>query len=466
MEKNILIIDDDYSLMRVLVKALSNKDFFIDTSRSISEAWIKVTKKKYDLIITDVMLPDGDGLELVEKVTKMNIESKIIVISAKNNLLTAVKSSKLGVFDYLPKPIDLNDLIIAVNKSLTSRKKIVVNEDFKDEKLPMVGTSLEMQKVYKTIAKLMKADLTVLITGESGTGKELVAKAIHDFSTRSGKEFVVLNMAALPQNLIESELFGYEKGAFTGAEKLKIGYFEKAEGGTIFLDEIGDMPIEAQARLLRILQVGEFSRVGGREIIKTDVRIIAATNVKLKQSVEKGSFREDLFYRLNVVNIDMPPLRHRISDIMTLAKFFLKKFSKNKKFNIDCQKVLEAYKWPGNVRELENLIKKISLLYSEDIITQQTLEDELPQEVSTKSSLSYSSSLTNSISMHINNFFKALDRDSKNLDLYKNLLSEFERPLIQKTLDFCSGNQIKAANLLGINRNTLRKKIQHLKIKI
>ena len=191
-----------------------------------------------------------------------------------------------------------------------------------------------------------------------GQVKELVAKAIHDFSTRSKNEFVVLNMAALPQNLIESELFGYEKGAFTGAEKRKIGYFEKAEGGTIFLDEIGDMPFEAQARLLRILQVGEFSRVGGREIIKTDVRIIAATNVKLKQSVEKGDFREDLFYRLNVVNIDMPPLRKRISDIMTLAEFFLKKFSKTKKFNFDCQKVLEAYQWPGNVRELENLIKK------------------------------------------------------------------------------------------------------------
>ena len=192
----------------------------------------------------------------------------------------------------------------------------------------MVGTSLEMQKIYKTIAKLMKTNITVLITGESGTGKELVAKAIHDFSTRSKKEFVVLNMAALPQNLIESELFGYEKGAFTGAEKRKIGYFEKAEGGTIFLDEIGDMPFEAQARLLRILQVGEFSRVGGREIIKTDVRIIAATNVKLKQSVEKGDFREDLFYRLNVVNIDMPPLRKRTSDIMTLAEFFLKSFPK------------------------------------------------------------------------------------------------------------------------------------------
>ena len=327
MEKNILIIDDDYSLMRVLVKALSNKDFSIDTSRSISEAWLKVTKKKFDLIITDVMLPDGDGLELVEKVTKIHTESKIIVISAKNNLLTAIKSSKLGVFDYLPNPIDLNDLTISVNKSLTSRKKIIADEDFKDEKLPMVGTSLEMQKIYKTIAKLMKTNLTVLITGESGTGKELVAKAIHDFSTRSNKEFVVLNMAALPQNLIESELFGYEKGAFTGAEKRKIGYFEKAEGGTIFLDEIGDMPIEAQARLLRILQVGEFSRVGGREIIKTDVRIIAATNVKLKQSVEKGDFSEDLFYRLNVVNFDMPPLRKRISDIMPLAEFFLKKFS-------------------------------------------------------------------------------------------------------------------------------------------
>lgn len=466
MEKSIIIIDDDFSLTRVLLKALSNKDVSIDTARSISEAWMKVTKKKYDLVITDVMLPDGDGLELVEKITHLKLETRIIVISAKNNLLTAIKSSKLGVFDYLPKPIDLNDLTIAVNKSLVSRKKINTVDHLRDEKLPMVGTSPEMQKIYKTIAKLMKADLTVLITGESGTGKELVAKAIHDYSSRSNNEFVVINMAALPQNLIESELFGYEKGAFTGAEKLKIGYFEKAEGGTIFLDEIGDMPFETQARLLRVLQVGEFSRVGGREVIKTDVRIIAATNVKLKQSVEKGNFREDLFYRLNVVNIDMPSLRNRVSDIMKLADYFLKQFSKNKKFDDGCKQLLENYNWPGNVRELENLIKKVSLLYSEDLITKDTLRDELPKEENIRSVNNYNTSLANSISLHINNFFKSLDEDSKNLELYKNLLSEFERPLIKKTLDFCNGNQIKAANLLGINRNTLRKKIQQLGIKL
>lgn len=464
--KNIIIIDDDYSLIRVLVRALSNKDFHIDTARSISEGWIKITKINYDLIITDVMLPDGDGLELVEKVTKMYKDSRIIVISAKNNLLTAVKSSKLGVFDYLPKPIDLNDLTISVNKSLANIKKVYVDKNLYDEKLPMVGTSFEMQKIYKTIAKLMKADLTVLITGESGTGKELVAKAIHDFSIRSKNEFVVLNMAALPENLIEAELFGYEKGAFTGAEKLKIGYFEKAEGGTIFLDEIGDMPIEAQARLLRVLQVGEFSRVGGRKIIKSDIRIIAATNVKLKESVEKGTFREDLYYRLNVVNIDMPPLRNRISDIMPLANYFLKKFSENKKFHDECNLLLEKYTWPGNVRELENFVKKISLLYSEDIISKDTIDGEIPKDENKKVNNFYSSSLADSVSMHINTFFKQLDSDSKKLDLYKNLLSEFERPLIKKTMDFCGGNQIKAANLLGLNRNTLRKKIQQLKIKI
>ena len=464
--KNIIIIDDDYSLIRVLVRALSNKDFQIDTARSISEGWIKITKRNYDLIITDVMLPDGDGLELVEKVTKMYKDSRIIVISAKNNLLTAVKSSKLGVFDYLPKPIDLNDLTISVNKSLANIKKVYVDKNLYDEKLPMVGTSFEMQKIYKTIAKLMKADLTVLITGESGTGKELVAKAIHDFSIRSKNEFVVLNMAALPENLIEAELFGYEKGAFTGAEKLKIGYFEKAEGGTIFLDEIGDMPIEAQARLLRVLQVGEFSRVGGRKIIKSDIRIIAATNVKLKESVEKGTFREDLYYRLNVVNIDMPPLRNRISDIMPLANYFLKKFSENKKFHDECNLLLEKYTWPGNVRELENFVKKISLLYSEDIISKDTIDGEIPKDENKKVNNFYSSSLADSVSMHINTFFKQLDSDSKKLDLYKNLLSEFERPLIKKTMDFCGGNQIKAANLLGLNRNTLRKKIQQLKIKI
>lgn len=468
--KNILVIDDDISLTRVLSKALNNSKTMVECVNSISKAWVLIEKKTFDLIITDVMLPDGDGLELVEKLQNKKKNLKIIVISAKNNLLTAVKASELGVFEYMPKPIDLNDLTVVVNRSLKSNKPIRQGEaGGQDEKLPIIGRSQPMQKVYRIIAKLMKTDLTVLITGESGTGKELVAKAIHDFSSRSNKQFLTLNMAAIPQNLIESELFGYEKGAFTGADSRKIGFFEEADGGTIFLDEIGDMPFEVQARLLRVLQLGEFTRVGGREKKISNVRIIAATNAKLKKSVDDGIFREDLYYRLNVVNIEMPALRTRVSDIFTLSKYFLNIYSPKKSFNEDCKEVLEKYSWPGNVRELENFIKKIAILFSEDTISKEALLNELVEleqiESDSKSNSSLKhQSLSKSIELHLDEFFQAIDPSSEDLELYKHLLAEFERPLITRSLDFCNGNQFKAAKILGINRNTLRKKMKVLNI--
>ena len=468
IEKNILIIDDDISLRKVLVKALSNSKTILKSVSTISEAWYELERRSFDVIITDVELPDGDGLELVEKLQLRNLYTKIIVISAKNNLLTAIKANELGVFEYMPKPIDLNDLTIIVSRSLQEdkikTKEIIVD----DEKLPIIGNSAVMQNVYRTIAKLMKTDLTVLITGESGTGKELVAKAIHEFSERSKKDFVVLNMAAIPKDLIESELFGYEKGAYTGAEKTTIGYFEKAERGTLFLDEIGDMPFEVQARLLRVLQMGEFSRVGGRNVIKSDVRIISATNKNLRECVEVGTFREDLFYRLNVVNIHVPALRDRKSDISILSDHFTNKFSNNKKkIAIDCYKILENYPWKGNVRELENFIKKICVLYSESIISSHIIQDELNfYEIKNNEGHKKHSSISDSIFVHLNGFFEALNSkdDNSNLKLYSKLIVEFEKPLIKKTLDFCNGNQIKTAEMLGINRNTLRKKIKELKI--
>ena len=376
----------------------------------------------------------------------------------------------MDVYEYLTKPIDLNDLTIVVSRAFQKVKKFTLSPDIIDEgKLPIIGNSIAMQNVYKTIAKLMKTDLTVLISGESGTGKELVAKAIHDFSPRAKEEFIVLNMAAIPKDLIESELFGYEKGAFTGADKTNIGFFEKAEGGTLFLDEIGDMPFEIQARLLRVLQIGEFSRVGGRSILKSNVRIISATNKNLKEDVESGLFREDLFYRLNVVNINVPSLRKRRSDILLLCNYFLNKFSKGtKKLDISCNDVLENYDWPGNVRELENLFKKISVLHSESVITKSVIDEELGHNFVEKNENSVSSNqpISKTINEHLENFFSAFDiNDSdKQLDLYNKLITEFEKPLIKKTLELCGGNQIKASMLLGINRNTLRKKIKTLKI--
>ncbi len=465
MEKRILIIDDDFSLRKVISRALSSSKISVKSVSTLSEAWVIIEKIDFDLIICDVMLPDGDGLELVKKVKKKKINQPFIIISAKNNILTAIKADQLEVFEYLPKPLDLNDLTIAVNKCLRSERSFKQETQI-DEKLPMIGTSLVMQQVYKNIAKITKTTHTVLITGESGTGKELVARAIHNFSPRSEYPFVVMNMASLPENLIESELFGYEKGAFTGAEKRTIGFFEKANGGTLFLDEIGDMPIDIQARLLRVLQFGELSRVGGREIIKTDVRIISATNKNLLSSVENQTFREDLFYRINVINIELPPLRKRENDIIYLSNHFLSKFSKNsKQLDNAALAFVKQYNWPGNVRELENLFKRVSVLSTEKIVTIDTIEnliDNQPKSYET-TNISKTDNKSHSFSNFLNDFlekfFETIEDENTELSLYDKFIYEIEKPLILKTLKYFKGNQIKTAKILGINRNTLRSKI-------
>ncbi len=462
MEKRILIIDDDFSLRKVISKALSSSKISVRSVATLSEAWVTIEKVTFDIIICDVMLPDGDGLELVKKVKKKNSEQNFIIISAKNNILTAIKADQLEVFEYLPKPLDLNDLTICVNKCFKSNKQIQ-NEQKIDEKLPMIGTSLAMQQVYKNIAKITKTNHTVLITGESGTGKELVARAIHNFSPRKSYPFVVINMASLPENLIESELFGYEKGAFTGAEKRTLGYFEKANGGTLFLDEIGDMPIDIQARLLRVLQFGELSRVGGRDIIKTDVRIISATNKDLLNGVENQTFREDLYYRINVINIELPPLRDRENDIVSLSNHFLSKYSENtKQIDQSSLEFLKSYNWPGNVRELENLFKRISVLSSENVISVDTIETLIDQQIKgaeANINKDRNVNFSNFFNEFLDRFFETIEDENTKLNLYDKFLNEIEKPLIIKTLKYFKGNQIKTANVLGINRNTLRTKI-------
>ncbi len=471
MQKKILIIDDDHSLKSVMVKALSTSKILIKTSSTISEGWVLLDKEHFDLVICDVMLPDGDGLELVKKLKNKFNHLEFIIISAQNNILTAIKADQLDVFEYIPKPLDLNDLVITVDRSL--KKKMNTHQQIKiEENLPMIGTSSSMQVVYRNIAKITKTNFSVLINGESGTGKELVAKTIHNFSDRSQFPFTVINMASLPENLIESELFGYEKGAFTGAEKRTQGFFEKASGGTLFMDEIGDMPYEVQSRLLRVLQFGEFTRVGGRELIKTDVRIISATNKNLKNSIENGKFREDLFYRLNVINIVLPPLRERENDIISLARHYLNIYSEGKKqFDSSAINFMKQYSWPGNVRELENLLKRISVLTSESTITSILIEDFIDPDIfqneiknNDLNNKSEKENLRNYLDSFLNKFFKSLDNDSEAIDLYEKFMDEFERPLILKTLDFCKGNQIKTSKVLGINRNTLRAKIKKLDI--
>ena len=471
MQKKILIIDDDYALRTVMLKALRTSKITIKTASTISEGWYLLEKEDFNLVICDVVLPDGDGLELVKKLKKKFNHLEFIIISAQNNILTAIKADQLDVFEYIPKPLDLNDLIISVDRSL--KKSSEQNKEIKfEENLPMIGTSSVMQVVYKNIAKITKTNFSVFINGESGTGKELVAKTIHNFSDRADKPFIAINMASLPENLIESELFGYEKGAFTGAEKKTSGFFEKSSGGTLFLDEIGDMPYDIQSRLLRVLQFGEFTRLGAREVIKTDVRIISATNKNLQSSIEKGEFREDLFYRLNVINIFLPPLRERENDIISLGRHYLNLYSDGKKqFDSSAVNFLKSHLWPGNIRELENLLKRVSVLTSDTIISSTILKDYIDnnkfQPLETKvisNNKNEKENLRSYLESFLKNFFDSLDSNDQKIALHDKFMDEFERPLILKALEFCKGNQIKTSKILGINRNTLRSKLKKLKI--
>ena len=471
MQKKILIIDDDYALRTLMLKALRTSKITIKAVSTISEGWYILEKEDFDLIICDVILPDGDGLELVKKLKKKFNHLEFIIISAQNNILTAIKADQLDVFEYIPKPLDLNDLIISVDRSL--KKNSEQNKEIKfEDNLPMIGTSSVMQVVYKKIAKITKTNFSVFINGESGTGKELVAKTIHNFSDRADKPFIAINMASLPENLIESELFGYEKGAFTGAEKQTSGFFEKSSGGSLFLDEIGDMPYDIQSRLLRVLQFGEFTRVGGREVIKTDVRIISATNKNIHSSIEKGEFREDLFYRLNVINIFLPPLRERENDIISLGRHYLQLYTEGKKqFDSSAINFLKSHPWPGNVRELENVLKRVSVLVSDTIINSSILNDYLDySKFETSERKEYSNNknekenLRSYLDGFLKNFFDSLDNNDQKIGLHDKFMNEFERPLILKSLEFCKGNQIKTSKILGINRNTLRSKLKKLNI--
>jgi two-component system nitrogen regulation response regulator GlnG len=340
-----------------------------------------------------------------------------------------------------------------------------------DEALPIVGRSPAMQEIYRLLARLMTSDLTVLLTGESGTGKELIARALHDYGRRRKGPFVAVNMAAIPRDLIESDLFGHERGAFTGAINKATGRFEQAAGGTLFLDEIGDMPLEAQTRLLRVLQEGEFTTVGGRDPIRADLRIVAATHRDLREQVRRGQFREDLYYRLNVVPLRLPPLRERIEDIPDLVRHFLNRATEEggsaKMFDAAAIERLQRYEWPGNVRELENLVRRVAVIYGEDVVGVEIVARELAAIASAATpGKATSESLATAAERHLRDYFSAHTHGLPARGLYDRVLREIERPLIQLSLEATRGNQIRAAEMLGLNRNTLRKKIRELDISV
>ena len=471
----ILVADDDKAIRTVVTQALARAGYEVRATSNAATLWTWVSEGEGDLVVTDVVMPDGDGLELLPRIKQIRPELPVVVMSARNTLLTAVTATQKGAYEYLPKPFDINVLTSVVDLALRSldgpggTSGIGAGTE-EDEAMPIVGRSAPMQEIYRLVARLTDTDLTVLISGESGTGKELVAKALHDFGRRRAGPFVPLNMAAVPRDLIEAELFGHEKGAFTGATQKGVGRFQQAQGGTLFLDEIGDMPLDAQTRLLRVLQQGEYTTVGGRTPIKTDVRIVTATNRNLRQLVRQGLFREDLFYRLNVVPIRMPPLRERAEDIPSLVRHFLTNAEAEgmqaKVLDAGALDELKAYSWPGNVRELENMIRRLAALHAGDVIRKDTVRADLASSPPLANTGDGTQSLGSAVEESLTRYFAAHPDSLPPPGLYNRVLTEIERPLISLCLTATRGNQIRAAELLGLNRNTLRKKIRELEIPV
>ncbi|CAH1670548.1 nitrogen regulation protein NR(I) [Chelatococcus asaccharovorans] len=471
---SILVADDDTAIRTVLNQALARAGYDVRSTGHAATLWRWVSQGEGDLVITDVVMPDENAFDVLPRIKKLRPDLPIIVMSAQNTFMTAIRASERGAYEYLPKPFDLKELVSIVARALSRpRGQAKSAHDAEGEDIPLVGRSAAMQEIYRALARLMPTDLTVMITGESGTGKELVARALHDYGKRRTGPFVAINMAAIPRDLIESELFGHEKGAFTGATQRSAGRFEQAEGGTLFLDEIGDMPMEAQTRLLRVLQQGEYTTVGGRTPIKTNVRIIAATNKDLRISIQQGIFREDLFFRLNVVPLRLPPLRERAEDVPDLIRHFFTMVAReglpHKQIDLDAMDRLKRYRWPGNVRELENLVRRLAALYPQDTITGPIIDAELEPSASSSPEAREAredEQLATSVERHLNRYFGGFKDALPPPGLYHRILREIEGPLIGMALAATRGNQIRAAELLGLNRNTLRKKIRDLDLSV
>ncbi len=448
----ILIVDDDPEILEIIAEVLKEEGYAVDTASSGTGAIKHIDDEFYDLVVTDLKMPEVDGMMVLRHVVDRSPDTICIILTGYGTIDGAVEAIKTGAFDYISKPVKPGEILIVVEKALRykhlERENILLRRQLRKKYRfeNFVGDSEPIQKVFELIEKVSDTDSTVLITGESGTGKELIAKAIHYNSDRRDNPMVVINCGAIPEELLESELFGHEKGAFTGAHKSRIGRFELADGGTIFLDEIGDMSPNLQIKLLRVLQEQKFERVGSTRTIQTDIRIIAATNQDLISAANNGTFREDLYYRLNVIPIEVPPLRERRSDIPLLVDFFLKKFNeekqKQKGFAPETMDVLIQYDWPGNVRELENLVERVVILTNSDEIGL----DDLPESV--REDVRAIESAETTIPKHG----------------FDNAVEEYEKKLILKALDETNWVKAKAAKLLNMNRTTLIEKIKKKKL--
>ncbi|MDA8414879.1 MAG: sigma-54 dependent transcriptional regulator [Desulfobacteraceae bacterium] len=472
----ILVADDEESMRWVLSKALKRKGFSVDLASDGRQALSMIQDGSYDLAILDIKMPGITGLDLLDKIREQKKDLLVVIMTAEASMKNAVEAMKRGAYDYITKPFDL-DVIDAIIEKVGRAREVAgqvsmlkqeLKERYQVEK-NIIGNSPVMREVYKTIGKVAGSDVTVLVQGESGTGKELVARAVHFNSGRLGKPFVAINCAAIPKELLESELFGSEKGAFTGSVERKLGKFEQANLGTLFLDEIGDMPLDLQAKILRVLQEREVTRTGGNQSIPVDVRIVAATNQALAEKVRLKEFREDLFYRLNVVPINLVPLRERREDIPLLVQYFLNRVCAEmdiplKQCTDETIALLTGYPWPGNVRELENAIKRAVILSNDLLLTPADFHG-LESAPGMELTVSQEASLEALVDSKLRSCLQGIEH-LENGEIHSIVLQQVERPLIRIILEKTRWNQVKAADILGINRNTLRKKISELGIEL
>ena len=455
MDKNVWVVDDDESIRWVLEKGLSDGGMDVQTFDSANKVIKKLETENPHLILTDIKMPGPSGIDLLDKVKELRPDIPVIIMTAHSDLDSAVESYEHGAWEYLPKPFDIEEALSMVKRATSADE--INKEEPTETQAEVIGEAPAMQEVFRAIGKLSNSNSTVLLNGESGTGKELVARALYQHSPRKDKTFIALNMADIPKELLEAELFGHEKGAFTGADERRIGRFEQADGGTLFLDEIGDMQLETQTRLLRVLSNGEFYRVGGREPIKVDVRIITATHQNIEDLVKAGNFREDLFHRLNVIKLSLPKLNERKEDIPTLVKHFFQKSSEElaeekKYLSAEVEDYFMTLSWPGNVRQLENTCRWLTVMSPTREVKLEDLPDDLKVE-----------NIEN-----INDWTKVLQSWSENYlakgnnNLLEEAIPDFERTIIKVALNKTMGRKKEAAELLGWGRNTLTRKIKEL----
>jgi two-component system nitrogen regulation response regulator GlnG len=471
--RRILVVDDEESVRWALTKALERAGYRVDLAADGAGGAAAAENPEVDLVLLDVRLPGRDGLAVLRDLRKRRPDLPVIMMTAYGTLQVAVEAMKQGAYDYIGKPFDMDEVLLVVEKALEAQalaREVSQLRQLAEDRFDLggiVGGSPAMQQIFKAVGKVAGTDLTVLLRGESGTGKELIARAIHENSRRKGRAFVPVNCAAIPRELLESELFGHEKGAFTGAVTARRGRFEQADGGTVFLDEVGDMDLSLQTKLLRVLQERRIERLGGEGSIPVDVRIVAATNQDLEGAVALRAFREDLFYRLNVVTIHLPPLRDRREDIPALVTHFLTAFARDqqaapKVVSADALERLTAYRWPGNVRELENVVKRAAALTPTSLV----LPDQLPDVI--QKGAGSEAAAAGPEEFPVDWMRRQIARCKETLDgrLYDHFVACIERPLLTLVLRRTGGNQVKAAELLGINRNTLRKRIKELGVPV